>query len=189
MIVVGFLGGADDLAFEVARRAAAGTGARVEMVGAAAPGADGDRRLLELAGADIGHATVIRSGADRLDAKDLDLALRYLPDIRSVVLVRPPARLLATSIGSADWAGAPLVVVGPLEPEAIAVLDDSAKPGDERKAAAPASAAPILLEPPSADPDGTFSGFVAALAVRLDAGEQPEAAFRATVAALAVDPA
>ena len=188
MIVVGFLGDADGLAFEVARRAAA-TGARVEMVGAAAPGAAGDRRLLELAGADIGHATVIRSGADRLDAKDLDLALHYLPDIRCVVLVRPPARLLATSIGTADWAGAPLVVVGPLEPEAIAALDGAAGHGDVGRSAASASAAPILLDPPPSDPDGTFAGFVAALAVRLDAGDPPEAAFRATVAALAVDPA
>src|SRR5690242_6899897 len=48
VIVVGFLGASgrgDALAFEVARRAAA-TGARVEMVGAAAPDATGDARLV-----------------------------------------------------------------------------------------------------------------------------------------------
>src|SRR5262245_33534614 len=56
VIVVGFLGDADELAVETARRAA-GTGARVEMVGAAAPGPAGDGRLLELAAASIGHAT------------------------------------------------------------------------------------------------------------------------------------
>jgi hypothetical protein len=100
VIVVGFLGGADALALEVARRAAA-TGARVEMVGAAAPGSLGDGRLLELAAAGVGHATVIRSGAEALDAKDLDLALRYLPDVRCVVLVRPSESLVATASGAA----------------------------------------------------------------------------------------
>ena len=86
MIVVGFLGstGRDDaLAFEVARRAAA-TGARVEMVGVATPDEAGDKRLLDLAKAGIGHATVVRSGSEGLDAADLDLALHYLPEIRAM---------------------------------------------------------------------------------------------------------
>jgi hypothetical protein len=183
VIVVGFLGAADQLAVEIARRAAA-TGARVEMVGAAATGPDGDARLLELAAASIGHATVIRSGADALDAADLNLALRYLPDIRCVVLVRPPARLLATALADAEWAGAPLVLVGPLDADATAALDSLAD------TAAPARVSPIVLEPPGdSDPDGTFAGFVAALATRLDAGDPPETAFRATVSALAADPA
>jgi len=42
---------------------------------------------LELAAAGVGHATVVRSGADSLDAADLDLALHYLPEIRAIVLV------------------------------------------------------------------------------------------------------
>ena len=97
MIVVGFLGAAGRdgaVALEIARRAAA-TGARVEMVGVAAPDAAGDARLLELAAADVGHATVVRSGADRLDAADLDLALHYLPEIRAIVLVGPDASLIS----------------------------------------------------------------------------------------------
>ncbi|HXG25410.1 MAG TPA: hypothetical protein VNL94_00955 [Candidatus Binatia bacterium] len=175
MIVVGFLGRADALAVEIARRAA-GTGARIEMIGAAAPGPAGDQRLLELAAARIGHATVIRSGADSLDAADLNLALRYLPDIRCIVLVRPAAGLLPTAIADAEWAGAPLVLVGPLEGDAIAVLDALDRRG------------PMLLEPPASDPDGAFAGFVVALAARLDAGDQPEAALRATVSALGAEP-
>ena len=148
------------------------------MVGAAASGPSGDQRLLALATASVGHATVIRSGADSLDPADLNLALRYLPDLRCAVLVRPPARLLPTALADADWAGATLVLVGPLEADAVAALDDA--PGS----------APIVLEPPAdADPDDTFAGFVAALATRLDAGDPPETAFRATVAALAADPA
>jgi hypothetical protein len=46
----------------------------------------------------------------------------------------------------------------------------------------------IVLEPPRNDPDGTFAGLVAALAARLDAGQDPAAAWKATAGALAVDP-
>ena len=197
MIVVGFLGGVDGLAVEIARRAAVSSavmtspfrsgiaatiepGVRVEMVGAAGLGSDGDRQLVELAAAGVGHATVIRTGADTLDAGDLDLALRYLPDIRCVVLVRPPARLLATAVADTDWAGAALVLVGPLEPDALGAIDASA-------------ASPIVLDPPTstsaAEVDEAFASFVAALANRLESGDPPEKAFRATVATLAVDSA
>ena len=176
MIVVGFLGAAPTLADEIARRAAVATGARVEMVGAAAPGPTGDARLHEIAAAAVGHATVIRSGAATLDPADLDLALRYLPDVRAIVLVAPPADLVPVAASAAGWSNASLVLVGPIDPQATALLDGPAP-------------APIVLDPPAADPDGTFAGFVAALAARLDAGDPPEAAFRATVSALAVDPA
>jgi hypothetical protein len=159
------------------------------MVGAAAQGPPGDARLLQLAAAGIGHATVIRSGAVSLDPGDLNLALRYLPDIRAVVLVRPPARLLATALADADWAGAPLVLIGPLDAETVATLDAAAPSSAPPAASPPPATQPIVIDPPTADPDGTFAGFVASLATRLDAGDPPEAAFRATVANLAVDPA
>ena len=45
---------------EIARRAAA-TGARTEIVGVAPAGPAGDRQLVELAAAGVGHATVTRS--------------------------------------------------------------------------------------------------------------------------------
>ena len=174
MIVVGFLGasGRDGaLALEVARQAAA-TGARVEMVGVAAPDAAGDRRLLELAAAGVGHATVVRSGADRLDAADLDLALHYLPDIRAIVLVGPDSSLVAPAEAESSWSGAGLVLV-------------TAKGSAPDTSSIPQA---IVLEPPSSDPDGTFAGLVAALAARLDAGQDPSAAWTATTSALAVDP-
>ena len=164
---------------EIARRAATG-GAKVEVVGLVPGDSAWDSNLFELTAVGVGHATVVRSARGAMEPADLDLALRYLPDIRAVVLVRPPARLLPTAIGGADFAGAPLVVVGPLDAESVAALD-SRGPGG------PAS--PIVLDPPPRDPDGTFAGFVAALAIRLDAGEARDAAFRATVANLAVDPA
>ena len=179
MIVVGFLradGEDRGLAVEIARRAAA-TGARVEMVGVAAPDAGGDIALLELAAAGVGHATVIRTGAAGLEPADLDLALRYLPDVRAVVLVRPERSLVPVAAGATDWAGAGLAIVG--------------TPAGDRSdgaAADPATSNAIVLDPPDADPDGTFAGFVAALALRLEAGERPERALRATLTDLAADP-
>jgi sugar/nucleoside kinase (ribokinase family) len=180
VIVVGVLSAPDPSAVaEVARRAAA-TGSKVEVVGVVPGDAAWDRVLYELTAAGVGHATVVRSERGSIEPADLDLALRYLPDLRAVVFVRPPAGLVPTAIAGADFAGATLVVVGPLDAGSIAAL--------EALGARPASAAPIILDPPATDPDGTFAGFVAMLAARLDAGDQPEAAFKATVSALAVDP-
>jgi hypothetical protein len=190
VIVVGLLAPPESSAVsEVARRAAA-AGSKVQVVGLVPGDATWDRVLYELTAADVGHATVVRSARAAMEPADLDLALRYLPDIRAVVLVRPPARLLATAIAGADFAGAPLVVVGPLDPESLAALESrGGAAGAVGAAGLAGAAAPIVLDPPARDPDGTFAGFVAALAARLDAGDAPDAAFRATVASLAVDPA
>lgn len=175
MIVVGFLGAAGedgDLALDVARRAAA-TGARVEMVGAASTDATGDARLLQLASAGIGHATVVRSRADGLETADLDLALRYLPDIRAIVLVSPHPSLVAPAAAASGWSGAGLVIV--------------ARPSGSGEIAAGVAPEAIVLEPPTVDHDGTFAGLLAALAGRLDAGDDPQTAWDSTVSALAVD--
>ncbi len=177
---------------EIARRAAA-AGSKVQVVGLVPGDAAWDDVLFELTEAGVGHATVVRSARGSVEPADLDLALRYLPDIRAVVIVRPSARLLPTAIAGADFAGATLVVVGPLDAESLAVLeqrDASAGSGGQAWAAATSSTAPpIILDPPARDPDGKFAGFIAALATRLDDGDSPEVAFRATVSNLAVDPA
>jgi len=202
VIVVGILApGSDaDSVVEIARRAA-GTGARTEVVGVAPAGPDGDRQLLALATAAVGHATVIRSAAGGIESADLDLALRYLPDVRAIALVRPAAQLLATALAASSWSGATLVIVGPVDDEATALLDgagsglatDSAGASNATSKTASNAAArptsPILLEPPARDPDGAFAGVIAALTVRLDAGESPASAWQSTVAALALDPA
>lgn len=160
---------------EIARRAAA-TGARTEVVGVAPAGSVGDRQLVELAVAGVGHATVIRSAATGIEPADLDLALRYLPDVRAIALVAPNVGLVAAALAASSWSGATLVLVGPLDAEAAAAVDATEVP-------------PMVLDPPARDPDGAFAGVVAALAVRLDGGEDPAAAWQATVAALALDPA
>lgn len=173
VIVVGVLapGDAGERAVAIARRAAA-SGARVEVVGVVAATPAGDAALLELAAAAIGHATIVRSAAAGIEPADLDLALLYLPDVRAVVLVDPDASLLPVGRAAVSWSGASLVVVG--------AAGESVEDG-------PGPAA-IVLEPPATDPDDTFAGFVAALAARLDAGEEPAVAWRSTIDALAVDP-
>ena len=176
MIVVGILAPAlqpADAVIEIARRAAA-TGARTEVVGVAPVGAVGDRQLLALATAGVGHATVTRSAATTIEPADLELALRYLPELRAIVLVRPDSSLLATAVAASGWTGAALVVIGP------PASDD---------AAATTSTGAIVIEPPARDPDGAFAGVVAALAARLDAGVDPAAAWQSTVSDLAIDPA
>ena len=179
MIVVGILApGSTASLVEIAKRAAAAE-ARTEVVGVAPPGSAGDRQLAELATARVGHATVIRSAASGIEVADLDLALRYLPEVRVIALVAPGAALLAAALAASSWSGASLIVVGPLDAGAAAAIG----------AAAPGPGAPIVLDPPARDPDGAFAGVVAALAVRLDAGEDPALAWRSTVAALAIDPA
>jgi hypothetical protein len=211
VIVVGILGERGDAVLEIARRAAA-TGARTEVVGAAPAGERGDRVLLAVAKAGVGHATVTRAMASDavptadieqviepgiepaiqpgiepgvepaiqpgiepgIEPADLELALRYLPDLRAIVLVAPPPALLATAASAASFAGATLIVVGRVDP---ATLDTLGSP------------APIVLDPPDHDPEAAFAGLVAALAVRLDAGEEPSAAWAGTMASLVVEPA
>jgi hypothetical protein len=178
VIVIGILAAPEstrEAVVEIATRAAA-TGARTEVVGVAPPSEAGDRQLVQLALAGVGHATVTRSAAPGLEPADLELALRYLPDLRVIVLVASLAPLLGTALAAASWSGAALVVVGPVDADSAGLLDA-------------ASPAPILLAPPERDTDGAFAGVVAALAVRLDAGEDPAAAWQSTVAALALDPA
>jgi len=173
VIVVGILGSSGDAVLEIATRCAA-TGARTEVVGAAPVGAAGDRLLLRLATARIGHATVTRTSVDPLgiEPADLDLALRYLPDVRVVVLVTPDPALLTAAAASTSFASATLLLVGPID---AALVDAVGSPS------------PIVLDPPSHDPDGAFAGLVATLAVRLESGETADAAWKGTVTVLAVD--
>jgi len=171
IVVVGNLldTGGDVSAVAIASRVAR-HGVAVEIAGVLPADPAGDRRLLAIAREGIRHAALLRSPAPALDPADLELALRYLPDARAIVLVDDGGELVSTAESAAAWAGAPLVVV-------IA-------PGTP---AGPGPSGAMVLEAPESDPDGTFAGFVADLAARLDAGDAPTAAWQATLAALAVD--
>jgi hypothetical protein len=149
----------------------AGRRSAVEIVGLVPGDPSGDRQLLELAKRGVGHAAVLRSPGEALEAADLELALRYLPGIGTIVLVDDGrGELLATAAAAAAWGASGLIVV-------VA--------GGPATANLPGRA--IVLQSPASDPDGTFAGFVAALATRLEAGEESPDALRSTIAALAVD--
>lgn len=153
---------------------AATAGAVVQLVGVVPDDPDGDRRLVELAAAGVGHAAVLRGSTRDLEPADVDLALGYLPEIRVVVTVGLSRGTVQAAGERAAWAGSALIVI------------DSEEAGD----GGPATGLPpeaIVLGSPPADPDGTFAGFVAALAARIDAGATTSDAWAATTRALAVD--
>jgi hypothetical protein len=159
-------------AFAIAGRAAA-AGAPVQVIGIVPDGPAGDRRLLALAAAGIGHAAVLRTASRTLEAADVDLALRYLPELRVVIAAGTDPNVLPTLVDGAAYAGASLVVIG-----------RAGEIDGERDL--PSSA--IVLEAPANDPDGTFAGFVGSFAARLDGGTVSADAWDATVRELAVDP-
>jgi hypothetical protein len=163
--------GAIDAAAIAGRVAALGEW--VEAVGILPVDEVGDRRLLELRALGVGHAAVLRSAAEALDAADLDLALRYLPDISAVVLVEVTPGLVATAAAAASWLGAGLVIVAR---NAVELAGEA--PGPDRT---------IVLGPPRSDPDGVFAGLVAAVAVRLAAGSSSVDALTLASTALGVE--
>ena len=116
----------------------------------AAPGDDGDSRGAEPSGLSV-------------DAADLELALRYVPDYRVLVVAADldPSTLDAV-VAAAGWSGAHLVVL---------LTEGAAGTGIP-------DAATALLRPPT-DPDGAFAAMVAGYAVALDRGDEPRSAFAA----------
>ena len=176
IVVAGPVGLSKDVltgAGAIAARAAA-AGEVVEAVAAIADDPAGDAILLALTDARVRHTAVLRTPAAALDAGDLDLALRYLPDVRAIVVVGATAELATVAAAAAGWSDAALVLVtAPGE----AAVDWPAGVTD----------AGLVLAAPASDPDGAFAGVVAALAVRLAAGATPADAWTQTTAALGVE--
>ena len=154
--------------------AAARAGSPVQVIGIVADGPEGDQLLLKLAEAGVGHAAVLRTLDRPMEPADITLALRYLPDVAVVVAAQLAPDLLGAVTDGAGFAGAPLVVV-----RADA---DEGTPAPHVKDVA------TVLVAPRTDPDGTFAGFVAAFAGRLDSGDVPADAWARTLQKLAVDP-
>lgn len=96
-----------------------------------------------------------------VDAADLELALRYVPDYRVLVVAADldPSALDAV-VAAAGWSGAHLIVLLS-EREAGTGIPDSA----------------TALLRPTTDPDGAFAAMVAGFAVALDRGDEPRSAF------------
>jgi hypothetical protein len=146
--------------------AAVAAGGKAELVAKVTDDATGDRRLHALTEAGVGHVATLRqpvgAATSSLDAADLELALRYLADATTIVVIEPRDDASLRAAGeAAGWARGTLIVV---------VAAGSPAPVDAPNGA-------IILEAPVADPDGAFAAVVATLAARLDGGMDPARAF------------
>jgi len=176
IVVCGDLGaiGRHERAALAVARAAAAAGNDVQLVGIVPEGVEEDARLIALASAGVGHAAALRMPLRPLERADLDLALRYLPDVRVIVALELDASIHGV-IGEASAYTAAFLILVTTTPLA------ASEPGG----GLPSDV--IVLEAPPQDRDGTFAGFVGTLAAKLDAGAAPADAWDATLSVLAVD--
>jgi hypothetical protein len=152
--------------------AAVTAGTAVEIAGRIGDDADGDAVVLDLADRGMGHAALLRVGGlatpgignglgQELPAADAELALRYLPGYRVVVVADDVGdETLAAAAAAASWAGAHLVVIA---------ASDREPPG--------LPSASTVLVAPADDGEGAFEALVGAYAAGLDRGEPAERAF------------
>lgn len=200
------------MATDVAR-ALARAGCAVELAGAIGDDPEGDRVVVELGRAGIGHAAVLRDPAartpavgpsaqplaagqtramPRLEAADVELALSYLAECRVLVVAEPlDPDALAAALRAADYHTASVVVVadaGVVDPEE---LGDRVTLLERPASVAPPDAddAPSAGVGDGLEPEPAFAGFVADYALRLDRGDQPARAFAAALGDSAWEPA
>jgi len=96
-----------------------------------------------------------------LEGADIELALRYLPDYRVLVVADSLAEpSLQVALAAASWNGAALVVIVPAGATQPAAGEDA-----------------TVIEAPPDDPDDAFAGIVGAYAAAIDRGEEPKEAF------------
>lgn len=109
----------------------------------------------------------------RLEPADIELALRYLPEVRVVVVAEAideaSARVVAEEAAGAAAQVIVIVAPGTSIPDALIGA--------------------TVLEAPPSDPDGAFARLVGAFAAALDDGASPEEAFRAAAAGVGWEPA
>jgi sugar/nucleoside kinase (ribokinase family) len=110
-----------------------------------------------------------RSGWPALEPEDVQLALRYLPDIRAIVVAEPvPDAVLDVVKDAASYLAAPVVVVA----------DPATSPE-----------ADVVLAAPPSDPDGAFAEVLGQVGAALDRGVSAEDAFREVSSRLGLAPA
>jgi hypothetical protein len=164
--------------------AAAALGSRVELVGSVGDDAAGDAVAIGLARAGVGHAALLRipaaatprAGATdrptRLDAADLELALRYLADVTVLIIADAlPDDVVTVAAEAATYAAASVIVL--LRRDAPASVE--------------AWPAATILEAPD-DAEGPFAAAVARYAAALEAGTDPAGALRSAVEAAGWEP-
>jgi hypothetical protein len=159
------------LAAQVALAAAA-AGARVELVGTVADDDTGDALAVALARGRVGHAALLRvpapaasgdgaSAPTRLDARDVDLGLRYLAEMHVLVLAEPlPADVESVALDAVGYHGAAVVALVASGASISHALADTG----------------TVLETP-AEPGTAFADLVGRYAAALDAGTDPATAF------------
>jgi ribokinase len=110
-----------------------------------------------------------RTGWPVLEPEDVQLALRYLPDIRAIVVAEPvPPEVVTAVREAASYVAAPVV----------AVVRSSPSPEVD-----------IVLQAPPNDPDGAFAELLGQVCAALDRGIGIDEAFRDVRAKLGVTPA
>jgi hypothetical protein len=179
--------------------AASAAGRTVQLVGRIGDDATADSVVLDLARGGVGHVALLRDGSgvtpievaaedDRpidaaatdeaaaagaatpnglaLEGADVDLGLRYLTDFAVVVLADPVGSDTVAIVAEASrWAGARMILLAPA--------------GSPVPDGLPSDA--VAFEAPEADPDGVFAALVGRFAADLDAGVEPDQAFRASI--------
>ena len=99
--------------------------------------------------------------APALEAADIELALRYLPDYRVVVVADAlSSAALEVVLAASRWSGAALVILLPAGSEAPTLTSEA-----------------TVIEAPDVDPDDAFASVVGGYAAALDRGEEPAEAF------------
>lgn len=160
--------------------AAAAAGGRVELVGSLGDDAEGDRVILALARAGVGHAAVLRdpagqtsvggremaAPAPRLDGDDVALGLGYVLGYQVLVLAEPlPDDATAAALEAARYHGAHVILV----------LPAGAGAGEMGPGVIDAQASTVFAAP--ADEGRTFVDMVGRYAAALDGGAAPPDAF------------
>jgi hypothetical protein len=179
--------------------AAAARGAVVQLVGKVGEDADGEALVLALAQGHVGHVAVQRdpahptpratpvgddaagseddvpaSDGPALDAADIELALRYLTEFRVIVLADDlDDATVHVAADATGWSNGTLIAV---------VAEGRHEPGG-----LPTDA--IVLGSPADDADGAFDRLVGELAAAIDAGGDPQVAFRELLGSSGWEPA
>ena len=181
--------------------AAAARGAAVQLVAKVGEDPDGEALVLALAHGHVGHVAVQREAAHptpravspdealdseagptapgqasalALDAADVDLALRYLTEFRVVVIADElDAAAVRVAADATGWSNGTLItVVGEGRSEPVGLPSDA-----------------IVLGSPADDAEGAFDRLVGDLAAAIDAGGDPQAAFRELIGSAGWEPA
>lgn len=171
--------GLDGLAALVAVAASAAGGA-VQLAGSIGDDREGNEAVIRLGRAGVGHAALLRDPtgrtpvtgqerepAPRLDAEDVELGLRYLAEIRVLILAEPLEKeAQAAALEAARYHGAHVIALVPPGSVADPALADAG----------------TVLETPS-EGAASFVAVVARYAAGLEAGRSAAEAFQEATAA------